>query len=229
MGRQFGGASSDIVQSALTNEPAQASYFIWAYRIGNGGGAGGRMFNKGDAVGGNSSINFSNNNVGNTYDFGHQFSSTNGAWTVPRPNANEWHNFFIGYDNGATTNDPIIDQDGTPQTVTEATTPVGTFTATETQKYNIGNRGNDSARNWDGYLAEFAIWNRILSAGERAALGKGLSPLCISNGLVEYIPLIRDIISLKRGAPTVSGTTVIAHPRVIYSFAPLVPADVVVA
>lgn len=215
MARQFGGAGSDIIQSALTNEPSQASYFIWVYRIGNGGGAGGRMFNKGDAIGGNSSINFNNNNTDNTYDFGHQFSVTNGTWRVARPSTNEWHNFLITYNNSSASNNPIIYQDGSPVSVTTATAPVGSVFLTETQKYSIGNRGLDSTRNWDGYLAEFAVWNRILTSAEASALGKGFSPLFFSNGLVEYMPLIRDIKSLRQAAPTSSGTTVIEHPRLI--------------
>jgi len=42
----------------------------------------------------------------------------------------------------------------------------------------------------DGYIAELAIYDRVLAAGEVAAFDAGFSPLCNPNGLVDYVPLI---------------------------------------
>ena len=82
--------------------------------------------------------------------------------------------------------------------------------------------GQDQAgnRDRDGRLAEVAFWNRILTDPEIIALSKGFSPLCFPVGLLFYATLIgrnspeRDI---KGGiAGTLTGTSNIAHPRIIY-------------
>lgn len=67
-------------------------------------------------------------------------------------------------------------------------------------------------------LADFAIWDVQLDASERAAFGKGYSPLLIRPGnLVRYLPLIRDKIDLvlSETAGTVDAPSVAVHPRVI--------------
>lgn len=73
-------------------------------------------------------------------------------------------------------------------------------------------------------IAESAIWNRILSTAEIAALGKGFSPIWFRNGLVLYQDLIRDLNRPGIG-PVLSdngpgGASVHAShaPKIIYPF-----------
>jgi hypothetical protein len=69
-----------------------------------------------------------------------------------------------------------------------------------------------------GDIAEFAAWSSALTADEAASLSRGFSPRLIRpTALVSYMPLIREVQDLRgvNGAPTLSGTTVAAHPRVI--------------
>lgn len=83
----------------------------------------------------------------------------------------------------------------------------------------IGDRG-DSARNFDGLLAEIGIWNRILTPGEVDSLAKGFAPTFFMNGLRFYVPTHgnnspeNDLIGGIQG--TVTGSTKVSHPRIIY-------------
>lgn len=144
--------------------------------------------------------------------------TTDGIWSHAYPTNDVWTQYVLTYDNTSTSNDPIVYKDGTSVTVTERATPNGAE-VTGDSVLIVGNRSN-TQRTWDGYLAEFGIWNRILSAGEAAALGKGYSPLFFPRGLVMYIPMIGknanegDLMTGTIG--TNSNTTAVPHPRIIY-------------
>jgi hypothetical protein len=141
--------------------------------------------------------------------------TTQADWGVPIPGAEAWHHIAATYDASSTANDPIIYIDGASQVVTELTAPSGTLNTSNTDVYSIGNKGalSDS---WTGYLAEAAIWSRILTTNEMIGLSKGYVPTFYANSLVTYLPLIRELNDLKRGAGTATGTTVVTHPRMIY-------------
>jgi Concanavalin A-like lectin/glucanases superfamily len=55
---------------------------------------------------------------------------------------------------------------------------------------NIGNDGQTAGRNWTGALADFAIWNVVLSAAEILALANGARPGTVRpKSLVAWLPL----------------------------------------
>jgi len=84
------------------------------------------------------------------------------------------------------------------QSVTQLTAPAGSFDSTTVgDVFQLGNNFTLS-RAWDGKLAEFAAWNRILTPGERVALSLGYSPLMMLPGLRVYVPLA----DLWRESPT---------------------------
>ncbi len=106
--------------------------------------------------------------------------------------------------------------DGSSVTVTRVGAgPTGSI-VTNTDPYVIGNRGAGD-RNWDGQFAEFAIWDGVaLNGQEAAALARGYSPLLIrAASLAEYLPLLRNNVSIKLAAPTITGTAVQPHPRIL--------------
>jgi len=78
----------------------------------------------------------------------------------------------------------------------------------------------------NGALAEFARWNRVLDATERAILQAGFSPLFIPKGLLEYRPFKNEsqsLLSLAEGPDVTvnqSGQTYTQHPPVIYPAPP---------
>ena len=71
-----------------------------------------------------------------------------------------------------------------------------------------------------GGLAECAIWNRVLTADEMRALGKGFAPAFFPRGRVFYCPITGRYSTEPNWAGTAHGTVTEAsyleHPRVIY-------------
>lgn len=212
MAREF--RVGDKITTGYSTTNATRSIGLWVYSNGNDLDNG-RMFEK--RVAGAQVEVFAKANGIATYRYEITWSGGNGRWDITRPSQDAWHHLLVTYDQGSTSNDPVIYLDGSSVTVTEASAPLTTLT-TNTDAYVIGNRATDDLRYWEGYLAEFAIWNRILTAAEAAILGRAYSPLFIPNGLVSYCPLIRDMVDIKNGTITDDATSEIAHPRIIYPY-----------
>lgn len=220
MARGFGSGvgvgSTDKVVSASTSHATTRSYFAHSNRNGAGGGNFGRIMDHGPNL---VSI-FENVTADSTYVFNRAFSTATGQWKWSAPTDNAWHTIGVTYNDSSNSNDPTVFMDGTKLTVgsglTESVTPTGTATSPSGSAVHFGNRSDD-LRNWNGRLAECAIWDVILTDGEFAALARGVCPLMIRPAsLVEYIPMRRDNVSRKLAAPTITGTTVLPHPAVIY-------------
>ncbi len=183
--------AGDKLTTSFSAHSTRRTYSLWAYRRGDGGGGFGRMFDKRTAgpeveTLHNRSASTAN---GDTYMYSRAFSGTSGFWTIPRPSANAWHHLCVVYE-AAAGNDPAIYVDGIQQSVTRTSSATSGSPSTNADPYVIGNRGNDDARSWNGRLAEFAIWDELLSAGECSALARGASPASIrANKLVAYWPL----------------------------------------
>lgn len=99
-------------------------------------------------------------------------------------------------------------------------TSVGAFTTVQT---NVGRyeAGGSNGEYLNGRAAEVAVWNVALDDAEIASLAAGFSPLCIRPAsLVGYWPLLGRTspeIDLRSGnALTLTGTSQIDHPRIIY-------------
>lgn len=84
----------------------------------------------------------------------------------------------------------------------------------------IGARDPLDATFFAGGLAECAIWNRVLTADEMRALGKGFAPAFFPRGRVFYCPITGRYSTEPNWAGTTHGTvteaTYLEHPRVIY-------------
>lgn len=145
------------------------------------------------------------------------WSTNHARWSIAN-SGTSWHNHVITYDFSATTNDPVWYQDGVSQSITENVAPAGTANyAKDTSAFKIGAGHDGTYEFWDGKIAEFAIWNRVLTAAEAAIMGDGFSPLFIPNGLVFYAPMIRSLPDLKGGGVgTATNAVVYPHPRIIY-------------
>lgn len=95
----------------------------------------------------------------------------------------------------------------------------GAYQSNATATLRLGTR--DPLDTWyNGSLAEAAIWNRVLSADEIRALGRGFAPAFFPRGRVFYSPIDgrrSSEINLSTGvAGTVSGATYMVHPPMIY-------------
>lgn len=207
--------SGDKITTTLTSHNDQRTYAMWVNRdTGDGGGGNGRYFDK-NTGSGSDELMFNSGSAGGLIFFDRTFSISGGEWNCPRPSTLAWHQITVTYDSSSISNNPLMYVDGTSQTVTETAAPDGTA-VTNTDAYVIGNRGTGTDRVSDAQFAEFAIWNRILTASEVAALADGYSPLFMSNSLVLYCPLVRNIVDFKNAVPTAVGNAITVHPRIIY-------------
>lgn len=213
----FSAASGDRVETAYTTHGSQRPYAVWAYRTSSGGGNFGRMFDKRAGADGQVELLLKTDiSAVDTYAYQRTWSGSSGSWEAAAPSLNTWVNVIATYDSGSTSNDAAIYYDGIAQSITETSSPSGSI-VNNTSVYVIGNRANSGSanRNWGGWLAEFAVWDRILTADEISGLGKGFTAACFPRGLVEYVPLLRPLISFKVAPPTATGTSLQPHPRVL--------------
>lgn len=150
------------------------------------------------------------------------WSTAEARWTVPNTASDSsWHNHVVSYSYSATTNDPTWYIDGVRQTVTESVAPSGTSNhTTDDGNLAIGAGHDGSYEWWDGNIAEFAIWNRILTDTEASQLGIGYTPNLILGGLIFYAPLKGDndpeIDIIQSNLATVTNATQITHPTMLY-------------
>ena len=95
----------------------------------------------------------------------------------------------------------------------------GASETASTGKWCIGGRTYDDNRNFDGKIAEVAVWNRVLSAGEIANLAGGYAPSLVPTNLVFYFSGKSDDLTAEVGGEgTATGAVYdAAHPTIDYS------------
>ena len=95
------------------------------------------------------------------------FSGVNGIWSSTNTvlSKDKWHHIAITYNNGATTNDPIMYVDGKQVAITESSTPTGTFDADGSDELYLGNR-EDGARTFNGLIGMARLFDDIRTVGE---------------------------------------------------------------
>ena len=206
-GTTKGSATTDKIQFvtyAAINSLATISWSIWANR--NGGASNDRLWEKGSAIAYYAT-------GASLYRFDHFGWTTPGNWSwADSPGTGAWYHLVITYDTGSTSNDPIVYINGSSVTVTRVLGPTGTFTP-DTFDGFIGNRTTGD-RGFDGMLAEHAIFDRILTAGEAVALWRGYSPILMNPRA--YLPLVRTVQNLYATTTvTTTGMAVQPHPRVL--------------
>ena len=212
-GAAFGVGTTDAISTALASSETLMSVFAILYRNGGGGSGTGRIYNQ--TNGSNIQVNNANSKLGFTRN---RDGGVNGVWecdTTTIPTGSEFR-FLLTYDGGSLANDPAVWINGVSQTLTEVTTPLSTL-RTSSNPYVIGSR-TGGLNNWDGWLAEFAVWYGVLLNADQAdyLTVDGGSPLFFPNGLICYVPMVRDVVDREGAVPTVTGTAVQVHPRIIY-------------
>lgn len=125
-----------------------------------------------------------------------------------------WFHFLVTVDWTTNPDTVALYFDGSSHSLTRSGSDNATPTTGATQVTKIGGYATGE---WDGDLAELAIWDTVLTASEAAALKKA-SPLVVHpNNLVFYAPLVRDLIDLKGHGLTNNSATVSTHPPIIRS------------
>jgi hypothetical protein len=207
-----GSGSGDRVVTSFTAHAQQRSYGIWIKPT-SGGDSVKRVFEKrgdGDQV---ELVIY--NIFQNRIEFERQWTLQRGRWSIPTFPNDVWTHLGISYDFGSAANDAVFYANGVTQSVTTLDAPSG-LPVSNTDPFVIGNRG-DGTRTIGAHLAEFAIWDRLLSQGEWAALGKGFSPLAFPHLLRCYVPLLREPADYFRHGSVDVGTIPRNHPRIIQS------------
>ena len=127
-----------------------------------------------------------------------------------------WQHFVWTWDGGLTITNIHMYVNGSEVAYAGGVNGTGNQIAA-TGTWSLGARVSDDLRNINGRIAAPGWWNRVLGLGEITGLVKGYSPLFYLNGLQFAPDLIRnqrDEISGQAG--TLDGTTVIAHPSIIF-------------
>ncbi|MHC4542936.1 MAG: LamG domain-containing protein [Planctomycetota bacterium] len=144
---------------------------------------------------------------------------------------NTWTHIVMTHDGTFTDYTTMhIYKDGTEVSYTSGANGVTEVSYTATN-WSIGGRDYSDDRCLYGRLAEMAIWDRVLTTGEKDALAVGYSPLFFVNGMRGHWPLIRHQMDVFNGdAGTLDGTTVIEHvPTILYPAQhPIVPFQEIV-
>ncbi len=104
-------------------------------------------------------------------------ATANGDWrpTTKAINIGVGNIFAVTYDSSSVSNDPTIYLDGASVAVAEVSMPVGDVTDDSGDDLDIGNRSSDTARSYDGDIAELLMYDHILSAAEIAVVHTDLS------------------------------------------------------
>lgn len=220
MARGFGttlgaGTTDKVVTTYTTPISGKRSYFIRANTNGLGGGGSGRLWDKRTALA-ITNTDFAFVSGGPLYLYASGWSLSTGTfaeWSIPQGSFGIWNDILIAYDNGSTANAPVIYLNGVSQTVSVINAPAGT-PLNNADPYVIGNRGDDSARCFDGQLQDFAIWDGVLlNAREAVALHNGVSPFLIRPAALAFYDAMhgnttndRDSSPHNAGAQVVTGT-----------------------
>lgn len=211
MAFDFTNAAAELVTANATT-PATATWAAWIFQNASPT-ANQRIFSKENS--GSTTLDDLICPSGGTVILNAKFTVTSGQWSCPSPATGAWHHVAVTYDNSLAANAPVMYVDGVSQTVTTAIPAVGAYSSFA-DLWRVGNRGNHD-RSFKDFLAEAAMWNRILTADEIAALAKGFSPSNFVRGRVLYCPMVRDAVDLSASAAASAGSTAVAaHPRTYY-------------
>ncbi len=210
-----GTATTDRIASVLTSQSTLRTWSIWANRRAD---ANAEYWNKSNAATEALSASIVSGVV-----FKRGLSVSGSEWRYTPPATGVWTNILVTYDAGNPATAPFVYFNGIAQTV--QSTVVGSVSAnTDANPMIVGNRAA-ADRAFDGSLAEFAVWDRILAAAEIAAVGSqnslygGRSALLFPTGLVEYIRMDDNpVTSWVTTAPTVTGALQTTHPTIDYGY-----------
>jgi len=170
--------------------------------------------------------------VGHRLQFSQYFNTASHGWSWDNAfSTGAWLHILVTYDRASPANDPICYVNGVSQGAADWSLEGGSGgIRTGADSIRIGNYAPSATPSaaWTGYMAEVAVWSKVLSAGDIAVLAAGVkSPLEIDlENLRFYDPMYEDSANFNRvveGATGSAGgnTAVIAHPPVQQAIIPI--------
>ena len=164
--------STDVINAGSASsldDLTQKTLCAWMYPRSYGVSANdATIFNK-DSSGGWSLILADDNGPTNAlYFFQTTWSSVLGKWRTQANSItlNTWQHICVTYDRSSASNDPVMYINGTPVSITEYSTPSGSYNSEAANSLYIGNWDTSSTGSFDGILDDVRIYNRILSQTE---------------------------------------------------------------
>lgn len=210
-GATSGVGATDAIQTAYDGRSHLRTYFCRTWMNGAGGAGLGAVFRSGVGTSSAALLYADGGTVNLQFRVG--FSTTDGVWNFPAPATGGWHSVAIRHDSSSAANAPVVFVDGVSVVVTELTAPVGAAGLTSAPFFIGNNAISGGNRNWDGRLADFAIWNAIVPQADIVAMNAGLPPSKVRpQSLVEYLPMLGHGGSVRAGATSTTGTTVVPGP-----------------
>lgn len=163
MARRFNNSNSRAITGTLTSHSLTRTYVWRSNHTGTGGVSNLRLFEKtGTEVEGVQYI------VGGTMRYERRYSGANAGWSWAEGPLQDERITALTYDANSASNDPVVYVNGAQVAVTRVVGPSGSI-LTNTSPYMIGNRP-DLLREWEGSIADFLIWDRILTPAEMRSI-----------------------------------------------------------
>ena len=181
----FGGDASDAIDIGTSTEwnsivgsdgTAAMTFSAWVFRTGHGGGNYGRVIQLGSDL----RVSTDNtNNIGFACRWRDPASGLTAvvSWDTGTNTVldNEWTFITVTYDADNSNNNPIIYLNGVAASLTRTGADPAVYTefleidSVSSRRCYIGNRYSRNV-NWDGNLADIAVWDRALAATEVKAM-----------------------------------------------------------
>jgi len=215
MARTFG-VSSHLIRTGYSTHTTRKTFAFWVSKNGTGNNLG-RVFSKMNEGNSGEMESFRWNGSGRWALEVRRASASLATWIWPlNPTSSTWYFMVITLDKTENLS-PVSTFWVNGTQISPFSVNVGSsspFEVGDTQPYIIGNR-SDAQRTLNGNIAEYAMWDRVLSDNEIKSISAAGCPLYALDGMVSYLDLINDVVNWKRGTPTVVGTTVIRHPPIL--------------
>lgn len=194
MSLYFDSAADDIIRvlsSATLNNLANKTVACWIYmdKI-LAAASNGRLIDKRHVGTG---FTFNHNSANNCIQFIHDFSTTDGVWRTAGNSftTGGWYHVAVKYVRGSTANLPTFYINGSAQTTTVATQPVGTISTDATSHVLVGS-DSSGTNSISAYITEVSIYSTLLSEYQVGLLAtpiRGMPEMVEPSSLVLYLPL----------------------------------------
>lgn len=232
MARNFVPGSSQTAYVATTGTYTTSLSFSTRFRVANSPTLGNQpfIFSLGNVGGSGTRLNlyFCYRNTSGTYRLAIGYTNGDASYNEniydTTLSDDQWYTASGSVDWSTGTDTVALYLDGS--SLTRTTTSGSTNVTPDSGSYRLTagalSHAVSTAAYWDGDIAELAIWNGVLTAGEHVALATGAAPSFVRpSGFVAYQPFLAGVNCRVNGAGTNSGSTNTDHPPVIYQRSPV--------
>jgi hypothetical protein len=164
----------------------------WLYPESWGGGGFGRIVDKASDTSGSDGWFFELNTFTTGIDFSVDRATAAGLWEADSGGEitlNQWQHVAVTYDGSSTANNPAMYVDATSLAITETQAPVGTLADDSGENLMVGQHSAAPTRGFDGRIADFRLYDRMLAIAEIQAIYVARGHDSIEDGLLMRTPM----------------------------------------